>query len=31
VKFDGIWEVKDADHLKSAPQRKQSDAVRETA
>jgi hypothetical protein len=29
VKFDGIWEVKGAEHLKSAPQKKLSDTARE--
>jgi carbonic anhydrase len=27
VKFDGVWEVKNADHLKSATQGKRSDAA----
>jgi len=31
VKFDGIWEVTGADHLKSAPQRKVADTAREIA
>jgi hypothetical protein len=31
VKFDGIWEVNGADHLKSAPQTKPSDGAREIA
>lgn len=31
VKFDGIWEVKNADHLKSAVQRKSSGSVQEIA
>ena len=31
VKFDGIWEVKDADHLKSAPQQTPSGTLREVA
>ena len=31
VRFDGIWEVQGADHLKSAPQRKLSDTAREIA
>lgn len=31
VKFDGIWEVKDAEHLKSAPQQKPLDTVPESA
>jgi hypothetical protein len=31
VKFDGIWEVKGADHLTSASPRKLSDRVREIA
>ena len=31
VKFDGIWEVKGADHLKSAAQTKPADAAREIA
>jgi carbonic anhydrase len=31
VKFDGIWEVKDAEHLKSAPQQKPLDTIPESA
>jgi carbonic anhydrase len=31
VKFDGIWEVKDADHLQSAPHKGRSDVTREIA
>lgn len=31
VKFDGIWEVKDADHLKSTPQQPPSGTLREVA
>jgi carbonic anhydrase len=31
VKFDGIWEVQGADHLKPAPQQTPSGPVRETA
>lgn len=31
VKFDGIWEVKDAEHLESTPQRKHSDIARKIA
>ena len=31
VKFDGIWEVRDGNHLKSAPQRKLADTAREIA
>ena len=31
VKFDGIWAVQDADHLKSTPQRKLSDTARRIA
>ena len=31
VKFDGIWEVKDADHLNSTPHRKLSDTARKIA
>jgi len=31
VKFDGIWEVKDAEHLKSTAQRKLSDIGRKIA
>ena len=31
VKFDGIWEVKGADHLRSAPGQTLSDTARETA
>ncbi len=31
VKFDGIWEVKDAEYLASTPQRKLSDIARKIA
>ena len=31
VKFDGIWEVKGAEHLQSAPERKLADSTREIA
>jgi hypothetical protein len=31
VKFDGIWEVKDAEYLESTPQRKLSDIARKIA
>ncbi len=31
VKFDGVWEVQGADHLKSAPQETSSGPVRETS
>jgi hypothetical protein len=31
VKFDGIWDVKDAEHLQSTPQRKLSDIARKIA
>ena len=31
VKFDGIWAVKDAEHLQSTPQRKLSDTARKIA
>jgi carbonic anhydrase len=31
VKFDGIWQVKNADHSKSAPEADQSDPAREIA
>ena len=31
VKFDGIWEVRDGNHLKSTPQRKLADTAREIA
>jgi carbonic anhydrase len=31
VKFDGVWEVRGADHLQSAPHKERSDVTREIA
>jgi hypothetical protein len=31
VKFDGIWELKGAQSLQSAPERKLADSTRQTA
>jgi hypothetical protein len=31
VKFDGVWEVRGADHLQSAPHKERSDITREIA